>query len=382
MTKNINNKIFVFTSVHPWNDGRIFYRQISALKEHFEVELHAMANFEFKEVNGIKIFGLPEWKSMIDRIRSLKILSIRIWKSDATIYHFHDPELLLLAPLIKLLKKKTVVYDVHEHYPLMMLEKEYIPKFLRNFAIIVFKLLERFFLLFVDYIFYTTGSVGQRYIKIFGINAFQNANVPSIELFKEDPPPLLSRPHIAVFTGNITPVRGLKEIILAYKIVHSFYPNWQLHIFGRFYSENYREEILQIIHENEMSNYVFYHGEFSYLQMKDVLYKARIGYITYLTFPNNMACLPNKMFEYMGAGLNIVASDFENYREIIIENKCGLVTKPENIEEIATTTMNLIDNNLLAVNLSENARKQFLEKFNWEEEKKKFITAYKTVCKQ
>lgn len=372
-------KIFVFSSVHPWNDGRIFHRQINALKQAFDVELHAMADFDYREVNGVKVFGLPTWKTLHDRIKSIAILWRRIYKCDADIFHFHDPELLLLAPFIKIIKRKPIIYDVHEHYPLMIIEKEYIPKFLRKFVIFIFKLFERLTLPFVDIVIYTTYHVGVRYRQLKKQNAIQVGNVPSISLFSTPPPAYKERSKNAVFLGNMTPIRGLKEIIQAFNIVHQHYPDWKLRLAGRFYSETFKKQILGLVDDLNLNNVVIYEGEFSYNSMNQILYDSRIGYITYLSFPNNKACLPNKIFEYMAAGMAIIASDFENYREIIIENNCGLVVVPEDINSIANATMTYIEDEVRANQIANDARKVFLNKYNWEKEKEVFLDIYTKI---
>jgi len=50
----------------------------------------------------------------------------------ADILHFHDPELLPIAFLLRILGRK-VVFDMHENLPLEILTKAYIPKFIRVF---------------------------------------------------------------------------------------------------------------------------------------------------------------------------------------------------------------------------------------------------------
>jgi glycosyltransferase involved in cell wall biosynthesis len=369
----------MFSSVHPWDDGRIFFRELKSLSKFYKVELHAVAEFDVKIIDGIKIFGLPNWKKPTDRLKSICILWKRIYKSDADVFHFHDPELLVLAPFIRIFKRKPVIFDVHEHYPLMMLEKEYIPFVLRRFMGVVFSLFEWLVLFFIERVFYTTKTVGQRYIIFKGNKAVQVNNVPSRYIFEEEPPPLAARSKRAVFLGNMTYVRGLREIIQAFQIIHKSQPDYKLLLAGRFYSEEFKEEILQLIKKLQLEDVVTLQKEFHYQEMFKVLYDCRIGYITYLTYPNNMACLPNKMFEYMGAGLNIIASDFANYREVVIENNCGIVVNPEDPQAIAKATLKYIEDQQFANKMSQNARKLFVTKFNWEEEQKGFLNAYQEL---
>ena len=51
--------IFIDTSVHRWDDARIFYKHETSLGEKYSVDLHAPAQFEKKIINNIIVYGLP-----------------------------------------------------------------------------------------------------------------------------------------------------------------------------------------------------------------------------------------------------------------------------------------------------------------------------------
>lgn len=372
--------IFIFSSVHNWDDGRIFHRQARTLKENgYRVELHAVADFSQKEVEGIMVYGLPSWKSLFDRIRNIGLLFRRIVKSNAEVFHFHDPELLMLVPVIRLFKRRKVIYDVHEHYPKFIMEKTYLSSLQKKIAVLLFTLFEKIMLFFVDKVIYVTDDVGIRYRRYKKNDAIVLKNLPSINLFPDTPVPLEKREKLAVFLGNFTAVRGIREIIKAFAIVHAKYADYRLLLIGRYHHQDFKAEVQKLISELDMQDVVFHKEEIPYHEITQVLGKARLGYITYLPYPNNMAGLPNKMFEYMGAGLNIIASDFENYKNILIENDCGIVVKPEHSEAIAEATLRYIEDEAFAERMAKNARKAFEEKYNWEIEKTNLIRVYNSI---
>ena len=116
--------IFVGTSVHSWNDTRIFYKEAISMAKKYNVEIHAPADFDFKEEQNVKIFGLPLWQRVGERRLIRKLLFKRVKESSADVFHFHDPELIFLGLYVKLFKKKKVIYDIHEDiYSAILLKK-------------------------------------------------------------------------------------------------------------------------------------------------------------------------------------------------------------------------------------------------------------------
>ena len=62
-------KIMIISSVHRWDDTRIFHRQATSLAKKFDVELHAPADFDSKVLNGVKIIVLPKWNKERYRVK-------------------------------------------------------------------------------------------------------------------------------------------------------------------------------------------------------------------------------------------------------------------------------------------------------------------------
>jgi glycosyltransferase involved in cell wall biosynthesis len=373
-------KVLVFSTVHNWNDVRIFYRQVTSLKKYCDVELHAAADFEKKVVDGVTVYGLPRWNSLGDRLRSLREMMRRLRESDADVFHFHDPELLLLVPWLYLRKRKTIIFDVHEHYPRMILEKAYLPKVFRLGISAIYRLFELLTLPFVERVIYVTDVVGERYVKIKKERAYIVKNVPLKEMFAGEPADYRSRSDRAVFLGYVEPIRGVAEIIRSLPEVTERYPGFSFEIYGRFFSAEYEAELNGLVKQLGLENNVIFHGMVPYEEIARSVRNAKIGYITYLPLPNNMAGLPNKLFEYMGSGLAIIASDFETYRGVINGDvTSGLLVHPEKPDEIAAATLKLLGNEELAAEYAANARATFLNKYNWQAEEANLLKAYEGI---
>lgn len=60
----------------------------------------------------------------------------------ADVYHFHDPELMLVARFLKK-KNNVVVYDVHEDFVTSLIKKDYLNKFMKLFIKKSFRSVEK-----------------------------------------------------------------------------------------------------------------------------------------------------------------------------------------------------------------------------------------------
>lgn len=92
--------------------------------------------------------------------------------------------------------------------------------------------------------------------------------------------------------------------------------------------------------------------------------------------PNYVDAQPNKMFEYMSAGLPVIASNFPLWKEIIEGNQCGICVNPLEPKEIAAAIDWLTQNPEAAEQMGKNGRKAVEEKYNWQNEEEKLINLY------
>lgn len=106
--------------------------------------------------------------------------------------------------------------------------------------------------------------------------------------------------------------------------------------------------------------------------------RASIGVIlTQNTCQNHYFSLPNKLFEYLQAGLPVVGSDLPEIAHIIDENSVGVKVNPQDPLDIARGIKQLLDP--ITYSTAKQNSLQAAEKYHWENESRKLITAYRLL---
>jgi len=85
------------------------------------------------------------------------------------------------------------------------------------------------------------------------------------------------------------------------------------------------------------------------------------------------------MFEYMSAGIPVIASDFDLWRNIVTDSECGLCVNPLDCQAIAAAIDHLITYPEEARRMGENGRQAVLSRYNWAREEIKLIAFYERL---
>lgn len=364
-------KITHLTTVHKYDDTRIFLKECQTLKDAgYEVSIIAS---QVKEgiYNGINVYSLDKrYKNRFDRIiRGRKAILKKALELDSDIYHFHDPELI---PVGKKLKRygKIVIYDVHEDVPRQIFNKHWIPKIFRGLISYLYEKYELRSSTKFDGIVTATPHIRNRFLKV-KQNVVCVCNYPIInELYPNNQ---FNKKNSVVYIGGITEERGSVTMVNAIKKT-----NATLYLAGKFVNEIEEKKITS---SNEYGNQIHFFGFLGRGEIRNILSQSKAGLVVLQPRPNFLESLPIKMFEYMSAGICVIASDFPLWKEIVEKNKCGICVDPLNINEISRAIQWVIDNPKKAKKMGENGRKAILNKYNWENEGRKLIKFYNDIKK-
>ena len=361
-------KVCHLSTVHPVFDTRIFQKECKSLANAgYEVHL-IIQNDKDENIEGIYIHSLPKPKNRIERLTKIRRLAYqKAIEINAAIYHFHDPELIPIGLKLKKLGKK-VIYDVHEDVPRQILTKPYLNKFLKPIVSKTFEIYENYASKKFDAIITATPHIRDRFLKI-NKNTIDINNFPKLEELYE-PVKWKNRKNEICYIGGITRIRGIIELVKALEYVDT-----TLHLAGNFESEKLKKEVMSLPGWKKVK----YYGFVNRGEVKGILKHVKIGMVTLHPTVNYLDSLPVKMFEYMSAGIPVIASKFPLWQDIVEKNKCGICVDPLNPKEIADAINYLLSNNEIAKEFGENARNLIEEKYNWEIEEKKLIKLYKNL---
>ena len=367
-------KISHLTSVHPRYDTRIFIKMCSSLAKDtsFSVNL-VVADSKGDEIkHGVNIIDVGKDIGRVNRIlKTTKKVLEKAIELNSDIYHLHDPELIPIGLKLKKLGKK-VIFDSHEDYPKQIMDRDYLDKRLLSVISFGLTLYEKYACSKFDALITATPAIKEKFLKINSLSLDIN-NYPILgELSKNiqwD-----NRKNYIAYVGGIAKIRGIKEIIKSLEYIKQI----DLILVGQFVEKYIYEEVKNY----EGWKNVQEKGFLNRGDVSTVLSQAKIGMVTFYPLPNHIDAQPNKMFEYMSAGLPVIASNFPLWKEIIEGNHCGICVDPMKPQEIANAIKYIIDNPKIAEEMGRNGQQAVKEKYNWENEEKKLFTLYRTLMEE
>ncbi|QPT40318.1 Spore coat protein SA [Oligella ureolytica] len=368
-------KIVHFTSVHKRYDIRIFLKQcVTLANAGYDVYLVVADGLGDEVKNGVKILdvGCSNSGRIGRMLNTTKRVYTKALELKADFYHFHDPELIPSGLKLKYKTNAVVVFDSHENYADDIKDKPYLNFVMRSVVSTVYSFLEKVMVKKLDAVIAATPSI---------CNHFKSLNAISLDInnfpFESEFEPLeksIDIKYSAVYIGTASKVRGLQELVDSFAIN----TNLNLAIAGNFSELEFENKLRT---SPGWSNVSFL-GLLNRESVRELLSQSTVAIVTFLPAPNHMESQPNKMFEYMSAGLPVVCSDFPLWKEIIEDNNCGICVNPESPQAIAKAILYLNQNKDKAEEMGRNGRKAVLEKYNWTAEAQKLLMFYTSLLGQ
>ena len=368
-------KVAHLTSAHFPFDARVFHKECRTLAA-AGYETHLVVPHDTsEEVDGVRVHGVESPRSRAERVLKTTVnVGRKAWALDANLYHIHDPELLPLAVLLSA-AGDPVVYDAHEDLPANMLARDWIPEDVRSSVSWAAGHIESFFANRVDGIVAATPAIEDRFSHMRPpVVPVQNFPVLDDVDHAVSPTPYGERPPRIAYVGGLTPARGTVEMIEAIgQVEASLSPG--MTVVGQFGSEELEQEAAAA----DGWDRVDFRGRVSQEEVFRLLGDARLGLVVMQPVPNYVEAQPLKLFEYMAAGIPVVASDFPLWRTIVGEAECGLLVDPRRPDDIAEAIEWLLRHPEEAEAMGQRGRRAVEQTYNWTAEAQSLLSLYRTL---
>lgn len=364
-------KIVHMTSVHPRYDTRIFQKMCRSLvQQGHDVSLVVADGLGDEVLDGVEILDVGRSSSRWRRIAfatfrvAQKALSLK-----ADIYQLHDPELLPSANWLRF-KGKKVFFDSHEDVPAQLLVKPYLSPFFRSMFSRCMSVTEHLLVKQLSGVIAATPFIRDKFQNI-GVSSIDVKNFPLLTEFPE-PTDWELRKKRVVYVGGIERIRGVCEMVEA---LDATTEAEAMDLCGDFSDQALKEKV------NGLSGWskVSAHGFVDRKQVAQILSTSMVGLVTLHPTVNYKVALPVKMFEYMAAGMPVIASDFPLWRSIVEESDCGLLVDPMDPQQIAAAIDMILSDPNRAKEMGESGRKAIIQKYNWGVEVSKLVDFYSRV---
>lgn len=290
-------------------------------------------------------------------------------KNNIDIIHCHDLNTLHIGVLIKLMGKGVrLIYDTHEFAINDIPNQSWISIKIKYY-------LEKFLIRHVDQVIVVSDSIANEYVKLYRIEKpnlvlncplYTHTNKKNLFRKKFN---IRENQRIFLYQGGLSKGRGIEMLIQAF--ISRQEDNCVLVCMGYGVLEHMVKE-----HEKS-SNNIFFHPAVDQIELLEYTGSADIGLLFYEdSCLNHEYCSPNKIFEYIMAGLPVITANLFEMKRLVQSEGLGLVVETNTVEGVKNAI-----NEITKLNLSEFADKVQLasRKYCWETQETSLAKAYQGI---
>lgn len=305
-------------------------------------------------------------------------LFIRLLFTRADIFLGNDLDVMPATYLAGRLRKKPVVYDTHEYYMAMAgLDN-------KPFRKKIWKGIESFIFPRLRHIYTICDSFCELYKRDYGKNLATVRNVPYLHfretglyqsLLQEVEQQIPKDKKILLFQGaGINPHRGAEELVLAMKYLDP--TQYHLLIVG---GGDIFPLIRRMIREENLSDRITPIPKLPFEVLRSVTRKAQLGLsLDKASNINHRYGLPNKIFDYLHAGLPVLVSRLVELEKIVTRYEVGAFIENHEPAHIANCIEKIFEDPIRFNTWKKNTER-VRQELNWEKESKIIVSIFKQV---
>ncbi len=290
--------------------------------------------------------------------------------------HFHDIDLLPMMMLARFIR--PVVYDVHENYPDEMLVRYWVPDLLRKPLYWLVRSGQYLASLVIRNIVLVVPAQERDFPKRF-VRKTIVRNYGSTALLEQVSGDYPSRARRVAFIGSQYPENGTFLVLEIATCLKASGVEVEILCSDRFSSKALRAEFLRRVQALGIERHITLVPNVPAPEIMDILNQARIGLLVNLRVPKQEKALPTRLFEYMAAGLPVVASDLPLIVHYVSDANCGLLAKPEDPQSFTSAIARLLDDEKMAMNMGRRGQHAFIDRFSWESQIPGLLSFYDKI---
>ena len=291
--------------------------------------------------------------------------------SKVDIYHANDLDTLLANYLAAIIRRKPIVYDSHEYFTGVpeIQNKKLVKK--------VWQTIEQFIFPKLKHIITVNQSIAQLFKDKYNKDLRILRNVPNkvetLKLKSKSELDIAEDKDIIITQGaGININRGIEELVEAMQYLN----NVHLIIIG---DGDVIPQLKKRVLELKLENSIIFKGRMPYHEMMQYTQHAKLGItIDKDTNTNYKYSLPNKLFDFIHAGIPILASKIIEVEKIIKRYQIGLFINNHEPTHIANQIKYALDNKELMSEWKSNTHHASKE-LNWEIEENTLKDLYKKI---
>lgn len=373
-------KVCILSSVHQALDNRVFYREAQSLRRAGH-EVTLIAVHDRDEVkDGVQIVALPRvhrWR----RPGLWLTLYRQALQTEADLFHFHDPELLLLTPWLRWRTGRPTIYDVHEANADFIKVKDYMPAWIRYPMAWVFRWLEPLLARLQSALVFADDQIAV---------PFRGIRCPKVTLFNYPARPFLEnaigatqrierRKPIVLYLGGLERNRGSKLMIEAFRQVLEAMPEARLLLVGHFMPPELEQEVIADAAMCGIEHALNITGRVPFEQIGGYLTQAAVGWVTWQPVSKNQKNIPTKLFEYMAYGLPVVSSDLASTRPFVCQGENGYLVAASDPAAHAQAILQILRRPQRAITMGRQGQEAVRSHYNWDEMEKRLLALYQEL---
>lgn len=327
-------------------------------------------NPDFKVIRLRLLFEKGPWMYISFNIRLF--LSLLFRKAD--LYIANDLDTLLPCFILSRLRKKPLIYDSHEYFTGQHGLEE------RKLVYGFWKRIEKSILPKIRWMITVSDSIARLYCEEYGINPVVVRNLaPSsagIKPVERSATGARDEDLLIVLQGSgINPGRGTRELIDAIALTERVF----LLVIG---AGDELGDIQSMVENRNLSHKVGFLPRMSWESMMSYTKCCDAGVtLDRDTCLNQRYSLPNKLFDYLSAGIPVIASALPEVSSIICRYNCGVLVEKVEPLSISEAITKIRDNPDLLDSMKIKASQAFSE-LNWERESVIELELFRTVISQ